>query len=64
MLGRRRYLPALQGKGLQKRLAEGAAINTPIQGSAAEIMKLAMNAVAHRIHQEKLRTKMILTVHG
>ena len=63
LLGRRRYLPALQGKGLQKRLAEGAAINTPIQGSAAEIMKLAMNAVAHRIHQEKLNTKMILTVH-
>ncbi len=63
LMGRRRYLPAINARGLHRRMAEGAAVNTPIQGSAAEIIKLAMNAIQHRLQKEKLHTKMILTVH-
>lgn len=63
LLGRRRYLPDINGKGLAKRFAEGAAINTPIQGSAAEIIKLAMIAIDKRIKQEHLHSRMILSVH-
>ncbi len=48
LLGRRRLIPDINGKGLSKRLAEGAAINTPIQGSAAEIIKLAMISVGSK----------------
>ena len=44
-------------------MAEGAAINTPIQGSAAEIIKLAMIAVDRRLNEKQLKSKMILTVH-
>ncbi|MCG8336503.1 MAG: DNA polymerase I [Proteobacteria bacterium] len=63
LMGRRRYLPAINARGLHRRMAEGAAVNTPIQGTAAEIIKLAMNAIQFRLQKEKLRTKMILTVH-
>lgn len=63
LMGRRRYLPAINGRGLHRRMAEGAAVNTPIQGTAAEIIKLAMTAVQKRVQQEKLETKMILSVH-
>jgi DNA polymerase-1 len=63
LFGRRRYLPEINGKGLQKRMAEGAAINTPIQGSAAEIIKLAMLAVDRRLRREQLATQMVLSVH-
>lgn len=63
LMGRRRYLPAINARGLLRRMAEGAAINTPIQGSAAEIIKLAMIAIDKRLKDEKLKTKMILTVH-
>ena len=63
LFGRRRYLPDINGKGLLKRMAEGAAINTPIQGSAAEIIKLAMIAVDRRLNEKQLKSKMILTVH-
>jgi DNA polymerase-1 len=44
-------------------MAEGAAVNTPIQGTAAEIIKLAMCAIQKRLQQERLKTKMILSVH-
>lgn len=63
LLGRRRYLPAINGRGLPRRLAEGAAINTPIQGSAADIIKLAMIAIQKKLDEQNLATKMILTVH-
>ena len=63
LMGRRRYLPAINGRGLHRRMAEGAAVNTPIQGSAAEIIKLAMNAIQKRLQRERLKTKMILSVH-
>jgi DNA polymerase-1 len=45
------------------RLAEGAAVNTPIQGTAAEIIKLAMIAIDRRLHEEGLRSRMVLTIH-
>ena len=44
-------------------MAEGAAINTPIQGSAAEIIKLAMITVDRRIREKQMQSRMILTVH-
>ncbi len=44
-------------------MAEGAAINTPIQGSAAEIIKMAMVTIDQKLKDEKMKSKMILTVH-
>ncbi len=61
--GRRRYLPDINGKGLAKQMAEGAAINTPIQGSAAEIIKMAMIRIDQKLKAEQLQSKMILSVH-
>ena len=63
LLGRRRLIPDINGRGLSKRLAEGAAINTPIQGSAAEIIKLAMISVDRRLRSEAMDTRMVLSVH-
>lgn len=63
LLGRRRPLPEINGRGLAKSLAEGGAVNTPIQGSAAEIIKLAMLAIDRRLREEGLRSKMVLSVH-
>ncbi|MBL7995257.1 DNA polymerase I [bacterium] len=64
MFGRRRYLPDLQSKNFTVRnVAERAAINTPIQGTAAEIIKIAMIQVDRAIRKEKLKSKMILQVH-
>lgn len=63
LLGRRRYLPEINGRGLKRRTAEAAAVNSPIQGSAADIIKLAMNAVTRRFEKENLQSRMILTVH-
>jgi len=63
LMGRRRYLPAINGRGLPRRMAEGAAVNTPIQGTAAEIIKLAMIAIQNRLEKERLKTRMILSVH-
>lgn len=64
LFGRRRYLPDLQSKNYTVRqIAERAAINTPIQGTAAEIIKVAMIDIDKAMHKEKLRSKMILQVH-
>ena len=63
LFGRRRYLPEINTGGLLKRMAEGAAINTPIQGSAAEIIKMAMIAVDRRFQENRMQSRMILTVH-
>lgn len=64
MFGRRRYLPELgSGNPRVRAIGERQALNAPIQGSAADIMKLAMIEVDARLSEEGLATKMILTVH-
>jgi len=64
MLGRRRYLPELKATDQQERAAaERAAINTPVQGSAADLIKLAMLRLYHRLQREALPAAMILQVH-
>jgi DNA polymerase-1 len=64
LLGRRRPLPEITASNAARReLAERMAINTPIQGTAADIMKLAMLAVAEELKRTNLQTKMILQVH-
>jgi DNA polymerase-1 len=62
--GRRRYVPDLQSKNTQlASAAERIAVNTPIQGTAADLIKMAMVAIDRRLHQEHLRTRMLLQVH-
>ena len=64
MLGRRRYLPDLQSDNRQLReMAERAALNAPIQGSAADLIKVAMLGVQARLEKEQLKSRMILQVH-
>ncbi len=64
LLGRRRYLPEIQSKNYNVRsFAERAAINSPIQGTAADLLKIAMIRVHRRIADEALAARMLLTVH-
>ncbi len=64
MLHRRRYLPDLNSKnGRIRAFAERTAVNTPIQGSAADLIKLAMIAIDDELEKKGLETKMILQVH-
>ncbi len=64
MLGRRRALPELASSNFQLRsFGERAALNTPIQGTAADIIKLAMVRVYHRLKNEGLAARLILQVH-
>lgn len=64
MFGRRRELPGLKSGNFQQRsLAERMAMNTPIQGSAADIIKLAMIAVYQRLREAKLKSRILLQVH-
>ncbi len=64
MLGRRRYLPDLNSSNRQRReMAERAALNAPIQGSAADIIKVAMLKVADGLQTRGLRSRMLLQVH-
>ena len=64
LLGRRRYVPEINASNYNVRNgAERMAINMPVQGTAADIMKLAMIRVYHRMNQEKLRARMLLQVH-
>ncbi len=64
IMGRRRYLPDIQSRNSVVRgMAERNAINAPIQGSAADIIKLAMIRIHQQIKQNKLQSKMILQVH-
>lgn len=64
LLHRRRYLPDLHSRNYAVRsFAERTAMNTPIQGSAADIIKLAMLAVERALRKEGLATAMILQVH-
>ncbi|MEV4435363.1 DNA polymerase I [Streptomyces sp. NPDC049555] len=64
MLGRRRYLPDLNSDNRQRReMAERMALNAPIQGTAADIVKIAMLRVAEALEAEKLASRMLLQVH-
>lgn len=64
ILGRRRYLPEISSRNWTRRqFAERMAMNTPVQGSAADLIKLAMLAVEGRLKQENLDAKMLLQVH-
>ena len=64
ILGRRRYLRDINSKNITTRgFAERNAINAPIQGSAADIIKIAMVNIHRWLQKEKLKTRMILQVH-
>ncbi|RKN75281.1 DNA polymerase I [Streptomyces klenkii] len=64
MLGRRRYLPDLNSDNRQRReMAERMALNAPIQGTAADIVKIAMLRVGEALEAEKLSSRMLLQVH-
>ena len=64
ILGRRRYLRDINSRNITTRgFAERNAINAPIQGSAADIIKIAMVNIHRWLTKEKLRTKMIMQVH-
>lgn len=64
ILGRRRYLPDVYSRNQVVRgAAERNAVNAPIQGSAADIIKIAMVRIAERLEKEKLATRMLLQVH-
>ena len=64
ILNRRRYLPDITSSNFNLRgFAERTAMNTPIQGSAADIIKKAMIDMADRLEKENLQTRMLLQVH-
>jgi DNA polymerase-1 len=64
ILGRRRYLPDINSRNqTQRGFAERNAINAPIQGSAADIIKLAMVNIHEWMKAEKLKSRMVLQVH-
>ena len=64
LFGRRRYLPDINSQNATVRgFAERNAINAPIQGTAADIIKVAMIRIFQRFQQEGIRSKMILQVH-
>lgn len=64
LFGRRRQLPELRARNYQVRtLGERLAVNTVIQGTAADVMKLAMIGVHRALGQSGLKTRMILTIH-
>lgn len=64
LFGRRRYLPDIQSaNGTVRGFAERNAINAPIQGTEADIIKIAMIRIHRRFREEGIRSKMILQVH-
>ncbi len=64
LLGRRRYLPDLSSDNRQRReMAERMALNAPIQGSAADVIKVAMLGVEQALREQSLRSRMLLQVH-
>jgi len=63
-LGRRRYLRDINSRNVTDRMfAERNAVNAPIQGSAADMLKIAMIQIHEFMRREQLKSKMILTVH-
>jgi DNA polymerase-1 len=64
LMKRRRYLPEINSRNLAARqFAERTAINTPIQGTASDMIKMAMIAIHRRIRREGLKVRMIIQVH-
>ncbi len=64
LFGRRRYIPEISGhNAMQRKFGERVAMNSPIQGSAADIVKIAMLGVSRRLAAEELDAKLILQVH-
>lgn len=64
LFDRRRYIPELQSSNFMRRsFGERIAMNAPIQGTAADIIKLAMIRVYHRFREEGLKAKLVLQVH-
>jgi DNA polymerase-1 len=64
VFGRRLWLPEINSpNGPRRQGAERAAINAPMQGTAADLIKLAMVAVQDWLEKDKLQTKMIMQVH-
>jgi DNA polymerase-1 len=64
LLGRRRYLPDLTSDNRQRReMAERMALNAPVQGSAADIVKIAMLRVDEELTKARLKSRMLLQVH-
>jgi DNA polymerase-1 len=64
ILGRKRYLPDLNHENRMRReVAERAALNAPIQGSAADIIKIAMLKVESQINDKNLKSRLLLQVH-
>ena len=64
LLNRRRYLPDINSDNTRIRAeAERMAINTPIQGSAADLIKKAMIEIHYRLIKERYKTRMLLQVH-
>ena len=64
LMGRRRWLPELKSSNFNLRsFGERVALNMPIQGTAADVMKLAMIRVDKRLKAEGLKARLILQVH-
>jgi DNA polymerase I len=64
LLGRRRYLPELFSDNQGMRVAaEYMAVNTPVQGSSADLIKMAMINIRNRLRRERLKAQMLLQVH-
>jgi DNA polymerase I len=64
LLGRRRYIPEINNKNLGiRQFAQRQAVNTPIQGTASDLIKLAMIKISGQIKDKGLRAKMILQIH-
>ena len=64
LFGRRRYLPTIKSSNFtQRSLAERMAMNTPIQGTAADIIKIAMNRASDAIIKANLKSRILLQVH-
>jgi DNA polymerase I len=62
--GRRRYIPGIDSNDhTERQMAERMAVNTPVQGSAADLIKEAMTRIHQRIQQEKLPLQLLLQVH-
>ena len=64
LMNRRRYLPEIKSGNMAiRQLAQRQAINTPVQGSAADLIKLAMINIQKELEKKSLQSKMIITVH-
>jgi len=63
VFGRRLWLPDIHASGARRAAAERAAINAPMQGTAADLIKMAMVAVDAALREQRLRTRMIMQVH-